>query len=216
MFKAIAFDLDGVITDTAEYHFLAWQQLGDKLGIPFDREFNEQLKGISRGESLELILKLGHKENDYTEEQKLDFMTWKNDIYINLIQEITQKDILPGIQELLIDCQKNNVKMAIASASKNAPMILEKLGIIDFFSVIIDPTTLKNGKPFPDIFIASAKKLNLDVSEIIGIEDSQAGITSINDADMFSVGVGNLINVDYLVSNTNDLSFDTLRSAFDK
>lgn len=214
MFKGVAFDLDGVITDTAEYHYLAWKKLGEKLGIPFDREFNESLKGISRDESLELILKLGNQENNFSIEEKKNLMNWKNELYIDLIQSINKEDILPGILDLLDSLKNNNIKMAIASASKNAPMILKKLEIIDYFDTIVDPTTLKQGKPAPDIFIEAANQLNMLPSQMVGIEDSQAGITSINDAHMFSVGVGNLVQADYLVYSTKELNFDDIAQRF--
>lgn len=214
MFKGVAFDLDGVITDTAEYHYLAWKKLGEKLGIPFDREFNESLKGISRDESLELILNLGNQENNFSIEEKKILMNWKNELYIDLIQSINKDDILPGILDLLDSLKNNNIKMAIASASKNAPMILTKLEIIDYFDTIVDPTTLKQGKPAPDIFIEAANQLNMLPSQMVGIEDSQAGITSINDAHMFSVGVGNLVQANYLVSSTKELIFDDIAQIF--
>lgn len=214
MFKGVAFDLDGVITDTAEYHYLAWKKLGEKLGIPFDREFNESLKGISRDESLELILNLGNQENNFSIEEKKNLMNWKNELYIDLIQSINKDDILPGILDLLDSLKNNNIKMAIASASKNAPMILTKLEIIDYFDTIVDPTTLKQGKPAPDIFIEAANQLNMLPSQMVGIEDSQAGITSINDAHMFSVGVGNLVQANYLVSSTKELIFDDIAQIF--
>lgn len=214
MLKAVAFDLDGVLTDTAEYHYLAWKELGKKIGIDFDREFNEKLKGISREESLELILSLGDQQKAYTPEEKTEMMVWKNDLYIELIQNITKKDILPGILPLLEALKENNIKMAIASASKNAPMILEKLGIIPYFDTIVDPSSIANGKPFPDIFIAASEQLNIPVSQMIGIEDSQAGITSINDAQMFSVGVGVLEQANYLVPSTTELDFNSIIAQF--
>lgn len=214
MFEAVAFDLDGVITDTAEYHYLAWKKLGEKLGIPFDREFNETLKGISRDESLNLILKLGNQENKFSQEEKKELMNWKNDLYIELIQSLDKKDILPGILNLLDSLKENNIKMAIASASKNAPMILNKLGLIDYFDTIVDPKTLNQGKPAPEIFLKAAKQLDICPSKMIGIEDSQSGISSINDASMFSIGVGNLTHADYLVPGTEDLIFENMVKNF--
>lgn len=216
MFKGAAFDLDGVITDTAEFHYLAWKKLGEKLEISFDREFNERLKGISRDESLELILSLDNKQNDFSPKEKQELMTSKNNLYIELIQNINKDNILPGIFELLNDFKFHNIKMAIASASKNAPMILEKLEIIDFFDIVIDPTTLENGKPAPDIFIKATKELQLLPSEMIGLEDSQAGINSINDANLFSIGVGKLVDVNYLVNDTAELTYKKIKNAFNK
>lgn len=217
--KGIIFDLDGVITDTAEFHYRAWQDLGKKIGISFNRAFNENLKGISRMDSLNLILEHGNKVNTYSEAEKEALATDKNEDYKILIEEITPKDILPGIQTFLDDCIAKGLKLALASASKNGPAILNNLNLTDYFEVVVDPASLKKGKPDPEIFLKAAELLNLKPSECIGLEDAEAGITSINAAGMFSVGVGSpesMKEADLFVENTKDLDLEKILVAFQK
>lgn len=189
MKKGFVFDLDGVITDTAKFHFIAWRDLGAKIGIEVDLKFNEQLKGISRMDSLDRILVHGGKEDAYTLEQKEALAAEKNDHYVELLQELTPADLLPGVLEFLDDAKENDVPCAIASASKNAPFILEKLGVKDRFSGIVDPASLHKGKPDPEIFIKAAELLGITPAEAIGFEDAQAGVDGIKGAGMFAVGV---------------------------
>lgn len=189
MKKGFVFDLDGVITDTAKFHFIAWRDLGTKIGVDVDLKFNEQLKGISRMDSLDRILVHGGKENTFTQEQKEALAAEKNDHYVELLQELTPADLLPGVLEFLDDAQANDIPCAIASASKNAPFILEKLGVKDRFSGIVDPASLHKGKPDPEIFIKAAELLNITPAEAVGFEDAQAGIDGIKGAGMFAVGV---------------------------
>lgn len=215
--KGIIFDLDGVITDTAEYHFLAWQALGQELGIDFGRDFNEKLRGISRMESLERILVLGGKENDYTAEEKLEQATKKNNHYRELIKEISPKDLLPGIESFLMEIKDSGIKMALASASKNGPDILAALNITELFEYVADPAKVAKGKPAPDIFLTAAEGLSLPVAECVGIEDAEAGVESIKSADMFAVGVGqpeSMKDADLIVSCTSELSLDSVNKAF--
>lgn len=217
MIKAFIFDLDGVITDTAEYHYLAWKQLGEGLGINIDREFNETLKGVSRLESLERILALENKENDYTEEEKLELAKKKNDHYVSLINSITPKDVLPGINELLDDLKENKIKIGLASASKNAIPVLTKLGLLDKFDYVAPASECKNSKPAPDIFLMAAKGLDVEPKYCVGIEDAEAGVDAINSANMYSVGVGNLQSMKKanLVFNcTSELNLYTINKNF--
>ncbi|MFC6464062.1 beta-phosphoglucomutase [Marinilactibacillus sp. GCM10026970] len=213
MIKGLVLDLDGVITDTAEYHYLAWKSLAEKIGIKIDRVFNEQLKGISRTESLELILKHGEKEKTYTEEEKQELATRKNEEYKTFIENITPADLCPGMEQLLMDAREMNIKLSVASASKNAPTILEHLQVKDQFVGIVDPASLKQGKPSPEIFHKGADLLGLSPAECIGIEDAEAGIEAINRAGMFSVGVGSKESMkaaDYFVEQTAELDLKTL------
>lgn len=213
MIKGLIFDLDGVITDTAEYHYLAWKSLAKKMGIEMDREFNEQLKGISRMESLDLILKHGNKVNAYTEEEKVELATQKNEEYKEYIKQITPKDLLPGIERLLQDAKGKGLGMALASASKNAPEIMKRLEIEELFDGIVDPASLNAGKPDPEIFIKGAELLGLDTSECVGLEDAEAGVEAINGANMFSVGVGSkdaMHKADYIVEDTKELTLDKI------
>lgn len=213
MIKGLIFDLDGVITDTAEYHYLAWKSLAEKIGIEIDREFNEQLKGISRMESLELILERGGKADAYTDAEKEELATQKNEEYKESIKEITPKDILPGISELLKEAKEQKLGLVLASASKNGPAIMERLEIMDLFDGIVDPASLKAGKPDPEIFVRGAEMLGLSTRECVGLEDAEAGIQAINGADMFSVGVGSeeaMREADYAVADTADLNLQTI------
>lgn len=214
--KAFIFDLDGVLTDTAEFHYQAWKKLGERIGISFGREFNEQLKGISRMESLERILAYGNKEEAFTDEEKKKLAAEKNEDYKELITQITPKDLLPGIPEFLDDIKGSGIRMAIASASRNAPVILERLGIMKEFDAIVDPAKLQRGKPDPEIFLTGAELLGVQPSECVGIEDAEAGIEAINAAGMFSVGVGtpqSMKEADYSVEHTDQLSLSAILEA---
>ena len=189
MKKGLVFDLDGVITDTAKFHYIAWKNMAEKLGIIIDEKFNEQLKGISRTESLERILEFGGKADDYTEEEKEKLAAQKNTEYVELLEELTPADILPGLLSVLDQAEALGMKSSIASASKNAPHILEKLGIKERFAHIVDPNTLIKGKPDPEMFVRAAEAIGIKPEEAIGFEDAQAGIEVIKGANMFAVGV---------------------------
>lgn len=188
--KGVLFDLDGVITDTAQYHYIAWKNCASNLGIEIDKEFNEKLKGIDRVNSLKIIL--NHGSLDLNEEEFEQALYLKNNEYIEAINLLTSKDILPGIKSFLIQLRANGIRTAICSASKNANIIIEKLGIGEFFDAIIDPSKLAEGKPAPDIFIEGAKSLGFETFECIGIEDSISGIQSIKSANMCAVGIGSV------------------------
>ena len=189
MKKGFVFDLDGVITDTAKFHYIAWKELGHELGIEIDLQFNEQLKGISRMDSLERILVHGGRENDFTAEQKEALAAKKNQHYVTLLQKLTPEDLLPGVKDFLDQAQALGIPCAIASASKNAPFILEKLGVIDEFDAIVDPATLTKGKPDPEIFVKACELIHVAPGDAIGFEDAQAGIQGIKAAGMYAVGV---------------------------
>lgn len=166
MFKGVLFDLDGVITDTAEYHYLAWKKLADNLGISIDREFNEKLKGVSREDSLRLILAHGNRENDFTEVEFNHLAKMKNDNYVEMIQAVSPKDVYPGILELLKALKKANIKIALASASKNGPFLLKQMALTEYFDGIADPAAVKAGKPAPDIFILAAQVVGLSLKNV--------------------------------------------------
>ena len=200
--KAFVFDLDGVIADTAVFHFQAWRALANRLGFDIDHEFNETLKGVGRMDSLNRILEHGHIQ--MTEEQKLHEAAEKNNEYVELISHMTAADLLPGAREALESVRAAGVKIALASASKNGPMIIERLGVAELFDTIVDPALLKNGKPDPEIFVKAAEQLNLTPQECIGVEDAISGISAIKAAGMFAVGVGdkNLLNqADVVIEN---------------
>lgn len=184
--SGIIFDLDGVITDTAEYHYRAWQRLADEEGIPFNREKNEQLRGVSRRESLRLIV----GDRKYSEAEMETMMTRKNNYYVESIENITPADLLPGVSQLLDQLQAAGIKIALGSASKNARPVLEKLGIADKFDVIADGYSVINPKPAPDLFLYAARELHLPPDQCVVVEDAAAGIDAALAAGMRAVGIG--------------------------
>ena len=188
--KGFAFDLDGVIADTARFHGQAWHQLADKVGTEWTPELADSLKGVSRMDSLELILKAGGHENDYTQEEKEALATEKNDHYIKLVETLTPADIIPGMKNLLDELKDNGYHIVLASASKNAPKVLKYLQITDYFEGIVDPAKLSHGKPDPEIYSEAAKLMNLPANQVAGLEDAQAGVESINRAGEVSIGFG--------------------------
>ncbi len=211
--EAVIFDLDGVITDTAEYHYLAWKQLGEELDIPFDREFNETLKGVSRTDSLERILTLGGKQDAFTEQEKVALATKKNDHYVTLIQHISEQDLLPGIIAFLDEIRATGLKIGMASASKNALTVVEALGVRHYFDDIVDAATVARSKPHPEVFLRAAEALDVAPERCIGVEDAAAGITAIHAAGMYAVGVGpeaTLHEADYRVDSTDLLSLEQI------
>ncbi|WP_438348779.1 beta-phosphoglucomutase [Paenibacillus sp. FA6] len=188
--KAVLFDLDGVITDTAEYHYIAWKQLAEQLDIEMDKEFNERLKGVSRMESLERILIHANRQNDFTLAEKTDLATQKNTEYVKLLDNVTPADVYAGILELLVELKTADVRAVVASASKNAPQILRSLELTEYFDYVVDPDEVEHGKPAPDIFLRGAEVVGVTPEYCIGIEDAQAGIEAIKSAHMFAVGIG--------------------------
>jgi beta-phosphoglucomutase len=188
-FKAVIFDLDGVITDTAHYHFLAWKRLADSVGAPFDEAFNEQLKGVDRMGSLELIL--ARAPRTYTPDEKRALADAKNGHYQELIATMTPSDLLPGALRALEEVRAAGLKIGLASVSRNAFTVLDRLGIRDRFDDVVDAATVINGKPDPEIFLTAAAHLGVDPKDCLGVEDAAAGVASIKDAGMFAVGVGN-------------------------
>jgi len=213
--KAVIFDLDGVIVDTAEQHYQAWKRLADEIGVYFDREINERLKGVSRMASLDIILE--RSEQWYSVEEKEAMAARKNGYYVDLIDNIKPEDLLPGIASLLKELKENGIKVALASASKNAPKVIERLQVGEYFDVIVDVTTLAKGKPDPEIFIRAAELLGVERKHCIGVEDAEAGIRAIKGAGMFAVGVGTpeqMHAADLRLDNTSQLSLERLKEAF--
>lgn len=172
--KAVIFDLDGVIVSTDDYHYRAWKKISDEEDIYFDREINERLRGVSRMESLEIILERSNKE--YSEEEKLSFAERKNSLYRNLLEELTPNDILPGVMNALETLKSNNIKIAIGSSSKNTEFILNKIGLNDYFDAISDGTQIKNSKPDPEVFLLAAKKVCIEPKQCLVVEDADAGV----------------------------------------
>jgi beta-phosphoglucomutase len=184
--RGFIFDLDGVLTDTAEYHYRGWKRLADEEGIPFERADNEALRGIPRRESLMLIL----KGRAYPEEKILEMMDRKNKYYLQFINEVTPKDLLPGARELLEEIRVAGLKSALGSASKNAPDVVRRLGIAGLLEAISDGSSVERQKPAPDLFLHAAKQLNLKPDECVVVEDAAAGIEAAIAGGFHSVGLG--------------------------
>lgn len=189
MIKACIFDLDGVIVDTAKYHFLAWKRLADELKIPFNESDNERLKGVSRMKSLEIILEIGHLNLDEEEKEKL--ADKKNSWYVEYINRMKKEEILPWVENFLDTLRKKGIKLAVASASKNTRIILERLKLNDFFDTVVDGNMVSKAKPDPEIFIKAAMILDIAPEEAVVFEDAVAGIAAAKKAGMNVVGVGN-------------------------
>jgi beta-phosphoglucomutase len=211
----IVFDLDGVIVDTAEFHYIAWKNLGNKLGIEIDRDFNEKLKGVSRMDSLDKILEAKGLKEAMPIEEKEALAKEKNDEYVKLIDTIKPSDMLPGVKEFLESLKRSGIKIGLASASKNALPVLKRLDAEKYFDYVADPNLCKKNKPAPDIFLLAAKGLGLRPENCIGVEDAKAGIEGINSAGMFSIGIGDkkmLREADLILSSTRELSLNLLNN----
>ncbi len=214
MLKAVIFDLDGVVTDSAVYHYQAWKGIADKLGIPFGEEYNEKLKGVSRMESLNLILDNGEGREQYSEEEKEAWAVEKNENYKKLISQITPDDLLPGIGDLLKELKAEGISTGLASVSKNAGFIIGQLQVGQYFDYIADAAKVERSKPFPDIFLDCAQNLGVEARDCIGIEDARAGIEAIHRAGMKAVGVGSreqMEEADLILDGTNELSLELLK-----
>lgn len=212
--QAIVFDLDGVITDTAHLHFIAWQQVAAELGIAIDEVFNDSLKGISRGESLLRILRHGGKEGVFTWAEREQIAARKNALYVDALRSLTPEAVLPGIRELLITLRTEQIKTGLASVSLNAPAILQALQMTSLFDFCANAALIRRSKPDPEIFLAACSGLHVNPQACIGIEDAQAGIEAINASGMRSVGIGStLTGADLLLPTTELLTWPRL-SAF--
>jgi beta-phosphoglucomutase len=186
--KACIFDLDGVIVDTAKYHFKAWRRLANELGFDFSEEDNEKLKGVSRVESLNLILEWGGKTVE--EEQKVILAQQKNDWYLEFIEKMGPDEILPGVHRFIKRLKKKQVKIVLGSASKNAGFILEKIGLLPFFDVVIDGNQISNSKPDPEVFLKGAEAVEQLPKHCIVFEDAEKGIEAALAGGFYTVGVG--------------------------
>ena len=203
--KTFIFDLDGVIVDTAKYHFLAWQRLAAQLGIEFTPEHNEQLKGVSRVRSLEIILALGNVEA--SQEEKNEWLLQKNTEYLAYVEEMDESEILPGVMQVLDYLKHHKQNIVLGSASKNAKPILEKAKIIHYFDAIVDGNDVSNAKPDPEVFLQGANKVNDSAKNCIVFEDSVAGIQAANIANMTSIGIGDATVLHEAQHNFKDFTF---------
>jgi len=203
--KAFIFDLDGVIVDTAKYHFLAWQKIAANLGIEFTPEHNEELKGVSRVRSLEIILKLGNIKA--SEESKNQWLKQKNEDYLSYIEHMDETEILPGVLNILEFIKGKKQFIALGSASKNARPILEKVKILHLFDAIVDGNDVTNAKPDPEVFTRAARLLNVSNENSMVFEDSVAGIQAANIANMTSIGIGDDTILHEAKYNFKDFTF---------
>jgi len=208
---ACIFDLDGVIVDTAMYHFLAWKRLADQLGIPFTKEDNERLKGVSRMASLEIILEIGGRK--LSDDRKQEYAMLKNKWYIDYISKMTSNEILPGSLRFINELRDANIRVAIGSASKNTPLILKQVGILDLFDAVADGNNVRNAKPDPEVFNKAASMLGIKPENCVVFEDAIAGVQAALNAGMMCIGVGSaniLTKAHFVVSGLNEMNIEKL------
>lgn len=209
--KACIFDLDGVIVDTAKYHYLAWKRLADGMGINFTEKDNERLKGVSRMASLEIILEIGGRSLSQDEKEKL--ADRKNRWYVESISRMTPDEILPGALEFITSLKRENIRVALGSASKNTPMILDRVGMTDVFDAVADGNTVHKAKPDPEVFLKAASMLGIKPEYCIVFEDAAAGIEAALNAGMRCVGIGKrevLKDADIVVKGLNEITIEKL------
>jgi beta-phosphoglucomutase len=209
--RACIFDLDGVIVDTAKYHFMAWKRLTDELGIVFTESDNESLKGVSRMASLEIILELGGMK--FSAVGKEGMATLKNKWYVEYISRMTPGEILPGTVEFITALRKNNIKVALGSASRNTPLILERTGISDLFDAVADGNSVHKAKPDPEVFLKAAELVGVKPSECVVFEDALAGIEAAINAGMICIGIGDkkiLKDAHMVVKGLNEMNLEIL------
>lgn len=211
--EACIFDLDGVIVDTAVYHYKAWKRLANQLGFDFTEEQNEHLKGVSRIRSLELILGWGGVTK--TEAEKEELATRKNNWYVEMINQMKPDEILPGAKEFLEACKNAGIKTALGSASKNSMTILEKVNIVGLFDAVVDGNKVTKAKPDPEVFLTGARELGVDPSRCVVFEDAIAGVEAALRGGMKAVGVGSvkvLGEADLVISGLDEMTLDKLKN----
>ena len=186
--KGLIFDLDGVLVDTAKYHYLAWREIAQELEIPFNEEDNERLKGVSRMRSFEIILEIGGRQMEEAEKER--YCAKKNERYLTYIKKMPKSEILPGVRPFLEGARRAGYKIALGSASKNSRLILERLELTDCFDAVIDGTKVSKAKPDPEVFLKGAQELGLAPADCVVFEDSQAGLEAARAGGMRAVGIG--------------------------
>ncbi len=204
--KAVIFDLDGVLVTTDQLHYQGWKQMADKEGIYFDKVINNRLRGVSRVESCHIVLE--RAEREYSPEEINDLCTYKNDIYVQLLDSLTAQDALPYVRETLTALKDAGIKVAIGSSSKNTKKILSKLGIIDWFDAIADGTDIKNSKPDPEVFLCAATKLGVSPADCAVVEDAHAGIQAAKAGGMLACAISDAVSspiADHRMETLKDL-----------
>lgn len=211
LLKGCIFDLDGVICDTAKYHFLAWKRLADSLEIPFTEKDNERLKGVSRIESLKILLSL--KNLSFSEKELLYFTELKNNWYREYIRKLTPDELLEGVLKFILDLKAQNIKIALGSVSKNAPDILSSLNIKQYFDAVIDGNLVSHAKPDPEVFLLCAQELGLEPQSCMVFEDAISGIKAAHNAGMNCIGIGDpaiLSEADHVIFGFGDFTYQEL------
>ena len=215
MIKAVIFDLDGVIVDTANYHYLAWKRLALELGFDLTLDQNELLKGVSRMRSLDIILDLGGIKLSASEKER--FANKKNGWFVEFVNEMKPEEIFPGVKDLLRSIRAQGLKVALASSSKNAPSVIRLLNIQNEFDAVVDGTMIIHSKPDPEIFLLAAKKLGIEPSSCVVFEDAEAGVEAALAAGMKCVGIGSALQLgkaNFVIAKTGDFKLETLNSEF--
>lgn len=210
--KGCIFDLDGVIVDTAKYHYLAWKRLANELGFEFTKEQNERLKGVSRMKSLDILLEVGNKSN-FSDEEKVKLAEKKNNWYVEYISNMNSDEILPGAKEFLQIVRNNGIKTALGSVSKNAMTILNSLNLAKYFDAIIDGNKVTHAKPNPEVFLLGAKEIEVFHENCVVFEDAVSGIEAAINAEMYSVGIGNkntLNRANIVIDSLADMKIEML------
>jgi beta-phosphoglucomutase len=213
--QACLFDLDGVIVDTAKYHYLAWKRLADELGFSFTEHDNERLKGVSRVRSLEILLEIGGLSFD--DEAKAEMAARKNAWYVDYIKSMDASEILPGVTTFLAELKANGIKIALGSASKNATMILKNIGMLDAFDAIIDGNKTSEAKPDPEVFLLGAQALGVEPESCVVFEDAEAGVEAALRANMHCIGIGSpeqLGAADFTIKQFTQLSIADVQALF--
>lgn len=208
--KAVIFDLDGVIVTTDDCHYTAWKKMADDEGIYFDRKINERLRGVSRMQSLEIVLEKSDKA--YTEQEKLALAAKKNAYYVDLIQKLTPHDVLGGVMKNLKTLKEHRIKIAIGSSSKNTPIILNRIGLADYFDAVSDGNNIKNSKPDPEVFLKAAEMLNSAPEDCMIVEDADAGIEAGRRAGMKTFALGNATGADFYAKSLENVDLYKLVS----
>ena len=214
MIEACLFDLDGVVVDTAKYHFIAWKALAEELGFEFTLEDNERLKGVSRMQSLEILLEIGNLR--VSDREKLEMAEKKNALYVSYIEKMTPEETLPGVEKFLRELRAAGIRIALGSASKNAPMILERIQLSGMFDAIVDGNSIAEAKPNPEVFLKGAEKLGVLPENCVVFEDAIAGIEAAQNANMYSVGIGDpetLGFADMVIPGFDGFTVDMLKKA---
>ena len=212
-YRAALFDLDGVIVDTAKYHYLAWRRLAQELGFDFCRRDNERLKGVSRDRSLEFLLETGGLLNQFSTAEKAELAARKNQWYVEFIAGMEPSELLPGAQECLTVLRRRGIRTALGTASKNAPLILDRLGIAPWFDAVVDGNRVTKAKPDPEIFLLAAHDLGIPPTDCVVFEDAEAGLQAAKFAGMYAVGIGDpeiLRNADRVLNGLIELNVDEL------